>query len=45
MIHHRTDQYIFIDLDDGVKMNYEIFKEFEGSNRRFDQALCTGWNN
>lgn len=18
---------------------------FEGSNRRFDQALCTGWNN
>ncbi len=27
MIHHRADQYIFIDLDDGVKMNYEIFKD------------------
>lgn len=27
MIHHRADQYIFIDLGDGVKMNYEIFKD------------------
>lgn len=26
-IHHLADQYIFIDLDDGVKKNYEIFKD------------------
>lgn len=26
-IHHLADQYIAIDLDDGVKKNYEIFKE------------------
>lgn len=26
-IHHLADQYISIDLDDGVKKNYEIFKD------------------
>jgi len=26
-IHHLADQYIAIDLDDGVKKNYEIFKD------------------
>jgi len=26
-IHHIADQYIAIDLDDGVKKNYEIFKD------------------
>ena len=26
-IHHLADQYIAIDLDDGVKNNYEIFKD------------------
>lgn len=26
-IHHLADQYISIDLDDGVKNNYEIFKD------------------
>ena len=26
-IHHLADQYITIDLDDGVKHNYEIFKD------------------
>lgn len=26
-IHHLADQYITIDLDDGVKKNYEIFKD------------------
>ena len=26
-IHHLADQMIFIDLDDGVKKNYEIFKD------------------
>ena len=26
-IHHLADQMISIDLDDGVKHNYEIFKE------------------
>ncbi len=27
MIHHLADQMIKIDLDDGVKHNYEIFKD------------------
>ena len=26
-IHHLADQYIAIDLDDGVKMNYAKFQE------------------
>ena len=26
-IHHLADQMIHIDLDDGVKHNYEIFKD------------------
>lgn len=26
-VHHLADQYIAIDLDDGVKKNYEIFKD------------------
>jgi hypothetical protein len=26
-IHHLADQMIAIDLDDGVKHNYEIFKD------------------
>ena len=26
-IHHLADQFISIDLDDGVKKNYEIFKD------------------
>lgn len=32
-IHHLADQYIAIDLDDGVKKNYEIFKDVLAKNK------------